>query len=177
MINKYEAVGIGASVVIMALALFLLRMDISQNPELSDALNTEQSALVVTTQDSSEESLREALVQSVDPSGVLQNLVVSDVVIGSGREVAAGDTVTVHYIGTLQNGQEFDNSHKKGQPLTFTVGRGQVIEGWERGIVGMKVGGERMLVVPAEFGYGRQAVGPIPGNSTLVFAIELLSIQ
>lgn len=85
--------------------------------------------------------------------------------------------MTVHYIGTLQNGQEFDNSNKRGEPFTFTVGEGRVIKGWEEGIVGMKVGGKRILVIPAAMGYGQKGYGPIPPGANLVFAIDLLEIK
>jgi FKBP-type peptidyl-prolyl cis-trans isomerase len=104
-------------------------------------------------------------------------LVIDDIVIGTGEEVKEGDTVSVHYIGTLPDGTEFDNSNKRGEPFEFTVGEGRVIKGWEDGLVGMKVGGQRILVIPPELAYGSQAMGPIPANSTLVFAIELLEIK
>lgn len=85
--------------------------------------------------------------------------------------------VVVHYVGTLPDSTEFDNSRRRGQPFTFQVGAGSVIKGWDEGLVGMKVGGQRILVIPPDKGYGAQAVGPIPANSTLVFAIELLEIR
>ncbi|MAZ56424.1 peptidylprolyl isomerase [bacterium] len=88
-----------------------------------------------------------------------------------------GDYVTVHYIGSLPNGQQFDNSYKKGEPFSFKVGDGKVIAGWEEGILGMKVGGQRILVIPASMAYGSKAMGPIPGGSNLVFTVELLSIE
>jgi peptidylprolyl isomerase len=83
----------------------------------------------------------------------------------------------VHYVGTLQNGTEFDNSKKRGQPFEFTVGAGQVIKGWDQGLVGMKVGGQRILVIPPDMAYGERGVGPIPGNATLVFSIELIDVK
>ena len=83
----------------------------------------------------------------------------------------------VHYSGRLENGQEFDNSQKRGAPLEFTVGAGQVIAGWEQGLLGMKVGGERVLNIPPELAYGEQGIGPIPGGATLTFTIELLEIK
>ena len=96
---------------------------------------------------------------------------------GEGEGAAAGNVVTVHYIGTLSDGTKFDSSLDRGEPFTFTLGAGQVIAGWEQGIVGMKVGEKRRLVVPSELGYGAQAIGPIPANSTLIFEVEMLSIQ
>lgn len=104
-------------------------------------------------------------------------IMITDTVQGSGAEAVAGKTVTVNYVGSLENGQVFDASANHGQPFSFTLGVGQVISGWDEGIVGMKVGGKRHLVIPADKAYGAQAVGSIPANSTLVFDVELLSVQ
>ena len=101
---------------------------------------------------------------------------VQDVVVGTGAIAAAGDTLTVNYIGTLTNGTKFDSSFDRGQPFTFVLGTGQVIAGWDQGVPGMRVGGERRLTIPPELAYGNRAVGPIPANSTLVFYITLISI-
>lgn len=108
------------------------------------------------------------------PSG--GTLGVQDLVVGTGPTAATGDTVTVHYVGTLTNGSKFDSSYDRNQPFVFRVGAGQVIAGWDQGVPGMRVGGTRRLNIPPSLGYGNQAVGPIPANSTLVFEIELLSI-
>jgi FKBP-type peptidyl-prolyl cis-trans isomerase len=96
---------------------------------------------------------------------------------GVGEEVKAGDTVEVHYTGTLTNGQKFDSSVDRDQTFSFTVGAGRVIQGWEQGLLGMKEGGVRKLTIPSSLGYGNQTVGPIPANSTLIFEIELISIN
>ena len=104
------------------------------------------------------------------------SLTVEDLVVGTGATAAAGDTVTVHYVGTLLNGTKFDSSYDAGRPFTFKIGAGQVIAGWDQGVPGMKVGGKRRLTIPPSLGYGNQANGPIPPNSTLRFDIELLSI-
>jgi FKBP-type peptidyl-prolyl cis-trans isomerase FkpA len=103
-------------------------------------------------------------------------LVIEDLVVGTGATAAAGDLVTVNYVGTLTNGTKFDSSYDRGQPYSFQVGAGQVIAGWDQGVPGMKVGGKRRLTIPPSLGYGGQANGPIPANSTLVFEIELVSI-
>lgn len=102
------------------------------------------------------------------------NLMVTDSVVGTGAEVTLGTTVTVNYVGKLENGQVFDASANYGQPFSFTLGVQPVIQGWLQGLIGMKVGGKRTLVIPPELGYGGQAVGSIPANSTLIFDIELL---
>jgi FKBP-type peptidyl-prolyl cis-trans isomerase len=95
---------------------------------------------------------------------------------GEGQEAKAGDTVSVHYTGTLENGSKFDSSRDRGQPLRFPLGAGHVIKGWDEGVAGMKVGGKRTLVIPAELGYGSRGIGPIPPNSTLIFDVELMGI-
>jgi FKBP-type peptidyl-prolyl cis-trans isomerase len=102
---------------------------------------------------------------------------ITDTVVGTGQEAKTGDTVSVHYVGTLTDGTEFDQSRKRGQPFKFTLGAGNVIKGWDQGVVGMKVGGKRKLVIPPSLGYGaRGAGGAIPPNATLNFDIELMSI-
>lgn len=100
-----------------------------------------------------------------------------DITVGTGEAAAPGDIVTVHYVGQLTDGKVFDSSRDRGQPFTFELGAGQVIKGWDEGVVGMKVGGTRRLTIAPDFGYGSSAVGPIPANSTLVFDVELLSVE
>jgi FKBP-type peptidyl-prolyl cis-trans isomerase len=110
-----------------------------------------------------------------NPSGP-STLGIVDINVGTGATAAAGDTLTVNYVGTLQNGQKFDSSYDRGTPFTFQLGAGAVIAGWDQGIPGMRVGGKRRLTIPPSLGYGNQAVGPIPANSTLIFEVELVSI-
>lgn len=100
-----------------------------------------------------------------------------DSVVGKGTEAVSGKSVTVHYTGTLKDGTKFDSSVDRKEPFTFSLGAGQVIKGWEQGIVGMKVGGKRKLTIPAELAYGANAVGAIPANSTLIFDVELLEVK
>ncbi len=104
-------------------------------------------------------------------------LLVQDVKVGEGAEAKAGNTVFVHYVGTLTNGTKFDSSRDRGQPFSFTLGRGGVIRGWEQGIPGMKVGGVRKLIIPPELAYGERSIGAIPANATLTFEVELLEVQ
>jgi peptidylprolyl isomerase len=104
-------------------------------------------------------------------------LYVQDVQVGTGDTATAGRQVTVNYTGWLPDGTQFDSSKSAGRtPFSFTPGQGRVIDGWEEGIPGMKVGGLRRLVIPADLGYGASGSGPIPPNSVLVFDVELVSI-
>lgn len=100
-----------------------------------------------------------------------------DTVIGTGSEANPGDTVTVHYTGTLDDGTVFDTSYKRNQPFTFKLGAGSVIAGWDEGVAGMAVGGKRTLIIPPDLGYGNQAIGSIPAGSTLHFEVEVIEIQ
>jgi len=101
----------------------------------------------------------------------------NDVVVGTGDVAVAGKQVTVHYTGVFSDGKKFDSSRDGGVPFTFTLGSGQVIKGWDIGVEGMKVGGKRILIIPPQLGYGSSDYGPIPGNSTLIFEIELLGVK
>ena len=107
------------------------------------------------------------------PSG----LQYTDEVVGEGAGPQSGQTVTVHYTGTFPDGRKFDSSRDRNQPFKFTIGRGQVIKGWDEGVMTMKVGGRRMLTIPSDLAYGpRGAGGVIPPNATLHFDVELLGV-
>ena len=106
-------------------------------------------------------------------------LVIEDIVVGDGAEAKAGDTVSTHYVGVaFSTGEEFDASWNRGAPLDFTVGIGQVIEGWDQGLLGMKVGGRRRLEIPAHLAYGDRGAGSAiaPGES-LIFVVDLLGVR
>jgi len=106
-------------------------------------------------------------------------LEIEDLEEGDGEEAAEGDQLSVNYVGVLyENGEEFDNSYDRGVPFDFPLGGGQVIPGWDEGLVGMKVGGRRQLTIPPDLGYGPQGQPPdIPPDSTLVFVIDLVAIN
>ncbi|HSB43504.1 MAG TPA: FKBP-type peptidyl-prolyl cis-trans isomerase [Nitrospira sp.] len=100
-----------------------------------------------------------------------------DLIVGTGATAQAGQTVTVHYTGWLENGKKFDSSLDRGQPFSFPLGAGRVIKGWDEGVQGMKVGGKRKLTIPSNLGYGaRGAGGVIPPNATLIFEVQLLGV-
>ena len=177
MFNKIELLGIGASILSMALALYLINVETSALT-MSDTSSQLANAVVTVGDGENEQTeLRNALLEGTNQNGTVEKLIIDDVVIGGGVEAKTGDTVSVHYIGTLPNGQEFDNSNKRGEPFQFTLGEGRVIKGWEDGVVGMKVGGKRILVIPSDLAYGDAGYGPIPPKATLVFSIELLGVN
>ena len=112
-----------------------------------------------------------------DKQKLMEKLEIQDIVVGNGAEAKNGNTVSVHYVGTLDNGQKFDSSRDRGQPFEFKLGAGEVIQGWDIGVAGMKIGGKRKLTIPPELGYGDRGVGPIPAGATLHFEVELLGIK
>ena len=103
-------------------------------------------------------------------------LEIVDINVGYGKQARSGNMISVNYIGSLVNGKEFDSSYGRG-PFQFPLGAGMVIKGWDEGVVGMKVGGKRRLIIPSNLGYGNRGVGGIPANSTLIFDIELLEVN
>ena len=106
-----------------------------------------------------------------------KTLEITDDVVGTGAEAKKGNAVKEHHTGTLMNGKKFDSSHDHGdKPFDFTIGAGGVIKGWDQGVVGMKVGGKRKLVIPSDLGYGAAGHGAIPPNAGLKFDIELLEV-
>jgi len=117
-------------------------------------------------------------IELLDIPKQLANLEIDDIKIGEGAEAKPGNRVQVHYTGRLlSNGKQFDSSIGK-KPFSFTLGKGEVIPGWDEGVVGMKVGGKRVLRIPARLAYGRRGMPPeIPGNADLIFDVELLSVQ
>jgi len=121
----------------------------------------------------------------MDAMGGVSTLVQTDVVVGEGEEARAGHSVQVHYTGWLydesaadKKGAKFDSSRDRNQQFAFPLGAGRVIQGWDQGVAGMKVGGQRTLLIPARLGYGAKGSGrSIPPNASLLFAVELLSVS
>ena len=125
------------------------------------------------------ETVQTENINTNKPKTKMTELKIEDSVVGGGTEAKAGDSVTVHYVGSLTNGTVFDASKNHGNDgFTFTLGAGQVIKGWDMGVAGMKVGGKRKLSIPSALAYGDQAVGGglIPANSDLIFEVELIKV-
>ena len=156
-------------------------MEQHQPVDSMDKLNTPQPTLDSThSTGSGQEGSPQAtpITTKLTPTSMQNNgLIITDERVGSGAEAVAGKTITVNYSGTFTNGTKFDSSYDRGQPFTFALGAGQVIAGWDQGFAGMKVGGKRKIVVPPQLGYGPNTYGPIPGNSTLIFEVELLDVK
>ena len=158
-LNRNEKIGVYVGIAV-ALVFFVLSPSFFSSPEN-----------VTGSRDSS----RALSLEDLDTEG-LEDVLVEDVVLGDGDTLKGGERITVHYVGQLLDGTTFDNSLERGSPFTFTLGVGEVIAGWEMGLLGMKVGGVRALVIPPSLAYGDVELGPIPANSTLLFQVMLIEI-
>ena len=138
---------------------------------LNKEVDTLPDAQTINLNSNKEDTMNESNVEDFDVLGI------TTIQQGDGQEAQVGDTVSVHYEGTLSDGTKFDSSYDRGQPFEFTLGENYVIEGWEKGVVGMKVGEIRELKIPSSMGYGESGNGIIPGNAGLIFKIELLEIK
>jgi len=137
-------------------------------------LATPPSASTITSENITEVTA----TPSAKPIMDTNKLIIEDVLVGTGAEATPGKKITVNYTGTLTNGTKFDSSLNPGRtPFEFTLGAGEVIQGWDQGFNGMKVGGKRKLTIPSSMGYGSADMGAIPPNSTLIFEVELLGVQ
>lgn len=179
-IKNIEIIGVVVGVVLTGWFLVSVmkgpevELEIKSNPEVNS--NTTEKQAEVKTEPNATTSNNTNINTNKTMTNITE-LKIEDSVIGTGAEAKAGDTVTVHYVGTLMDGTVFDASKPRGnQGFTFTLGAGQVIKGWDVGVAGMKVGGKRKLTIPSDMAYGNQAVGGvIPANSDLIFEVELLS--
>ncbi len=158
--------GIAVALALAVVALFFI---------FPGLLSFGQPAQTSEVTDGSTTTQTESTTMTTENSNQLQ---ITDESVGTGATAETGDTVTVNYVGSLTNGTVFDASANHGTAgFTFNLGAGQVIKGWDQGIVGMKEGGKRKLVIPADLAYGSQAIGNvIPANSTLVFEVELVKV-
>lgn len=165
---KYFIIIIAAVIVAVGIYYFL--------PTKSDPLQEKQDKSV------RQESVHKPVVEDPKPMenlvGNTNGLKIEDIKVGDGTEAKTGNTISVHYTGTLVNGTKFDSSYDRGEPFSFTLGIGQVIKGWDEGVVGMKIHGKRKLTIPSTFAYGERGVpGAIPPNATLIFEVELLGVR
>ncbi len=186
-VNQGVAIGAG---VIVVLGLLMFGTSVVQSPGDVDSVtntsdfdqvpqaNIEQTAIQTTPEATKPEEIKKETTKIMSEEiTTKEGLKYTDIVVGTGAVAVAGKEVTVHYTGTFTNGKKFDSSVDRGQPLPFLLGAGKVIKGWDLGVAGMKVGGKRQLTIPASLGYGANTYGPIPGNSTLLFDVELLSVK
>ena len=162
--------GIATALALVVVIIFFILPDLSPFGTSTSSTATAENSQITNT---------EITPTTTMPIENVTQLQVTDETVGTGVAAAAGDSVTVNYSGSLTSGVVFDASANHGTTgFTFNLGAGQVIKGWDQGIVGMKEGGKRKLVIPASLAYGDQAVGGvIPANSTLIFEVELLKVQ
>ncbi len=166
------ALAVGLAVIVVAVFFVFPGL----NPFGSAVKAAQTQTAVTTTTTNTNNQAASTTAPTMTTSDGLQ---ITDETVGTGTTAEPGDTVTVNYVGSLTNGTVFDASANHGSSgFSFTLGKGQVIKGWDEGIVGMKVGGTRKLVIPPGLAYGNRAVGGIiPANSTLVFEVELMNVQ
>lgn len=158
--------------VVVALATFGIVYFLNYSNSKSDVLS------IATPTPKTVVAEKDIVVENKDMQENASELKIEDLVVGTGAEAVSGKLISVHYTGTLTNGTKFDSSKDRGEPFEFTLGAGQVIQGWDKGFAGMKVGGKRKLTIPSEMGYGAQgAGGVIPPNATLIFEVELLGVK
>jgi len=166
-LSRNEYIGIGVAVVI-GIAVFVFGLT-----SFSGDVPSAEEAQEYFTQDNT----------STMTNGQANGLIIEDTLVGQGDEAVAGKAVFMQYTGMLEDGTVFDSSKNAGQPFGFVLGQGHVIAGWEQGVPGMKVGGTRRLIIPADMAYGAAGVTApdgtvvIPGNATLIFDVELVAVQ
>jgi FKBP-type peptidyl-prolyl cis-trans isomerase len=184
-LSKGESIGVSIAVVAVIAGFFfwnVLANISSQNSDTSAVQSQlDQMAQQATSSNATINNPVSTNPTSMNPSNqhtLADGLIIQDDTVGTGAVATAGQSVTVNYLGTFEStGKKFDSSYDRNQPFTFVLGAGQVIKGWDEGVAGMKVGGKRTLTVPPSLGYGPNDYGPIPGNSTLVFQVELLGVK
>lgn len=167
-----------AAIIVVVLVLFLLRNEKAGAPTNESSSNKqEEQAKQAEKPDGNDQSQQAEGFNKTNDKPMELGIKTTEEGAGD-RVVKSEDTISVHYTGKLEDGTKFDSSVDRGTPFTFTIGQGQVIQGWEQGLLGMKVGEKRTLTIPSELGYGSRGAGnAIPPNATLIFDVELISIK
>ncbi len=174
--NKNIFIGVGAVGVLIGLFLLVTMGSGKNNSTTSEVKNNITDiipSVVVEVKPTDKPS-----TTSATKNTKMTDLKIEDIKVGTGAEVKSGDTVAIHYTGTLTDGTKFDSSVDRGQPFVTQIGVGRVIKGWDLGVVGMKVGGKRKLYIPSSMAYGEMGAGGVIGpNADLIFDVELLEIK
>ena len=181
-LSKKEWIAVTLAIVVVVLFLGArFFMDFTSSNSTIANINATTGSLDTTKSNpitSPDQNINNDATNTNSTNNMAANLIVKDVKVGTGAEAKAGDLVSVNYTGKFADGKVFDSSIPRGQPFQFTLGAGQVIAGWDQGVAGMKVGGERTLVIPPSLGYGANGYPPvIPPNSTLYFDVTLTAVQ
>lgn len=164
--GKYIFIPVAVVALLVGVGIYLLSNKTADNQTLATATPED---IIVSTAESVASS-------SAEPN--MEGLKIEDITVGTGAEAVSGRKITVNYSGTLTDGTKFDSSYDHGEPFSFNLGAGEVIQGWDKGFAGMKIGGKRKLTISPELGYGAQgAGGVIPPNATLIFEVELLGVE
>lgn len=176
--SLFSPTNIAIGLFVVSLILFSGYYFTSRNKKVTDSTLPEDSTVTekINMQEDKQPATDSANMDFSDYENVGE-LIVEDIQVGNGDEVKEGNLAIVHYTGYLTDGTKFDSSLDRGKTFVFEVGAGEVIAGWDMGVVGMKVGGKRRLVIPAELGYRSSDLGSIPPNSVLVFDVELTGIE
>ena len=162
---------------IIILAIILGQGYLYYNISVDSKINTNNNTNDTSLQKQDSNSYNNTYEKNMN-NNTIEGLKTEDLIIGNGKEAVSGKLVSVNYVGTLLNGKKFDSSYDRNQSFDFALGGGQVIKGWDLGIIGMRVGGKRKLTISPELAYGeREIPGLIPTNSTLVFEVELLDVK
>jgi len=158
-------------IVIILVAIFVVQKFGPRSLSGDNAINTTTQTNATSTQATSTTATSSKKVEE-------PKLIKEDLIIGTGKEISTWNTAVVNYRGTLADGVQFDSSYERGQPFSFVVGAGEVIKGWDEGILGMKVGGKRKLIIPPALAYGNRGIpGTIPPKATLTFEVALVDVR
>jgi FKBP-type peptidyl-prolyl cis-trans isomerase len=165
-------------ILVVVIGIIVYSLNLKDNKMTENTNQNQQNQEEQTPEEQIQENQNQEQPQQQATIFDIQGMTVEVLKEGSGEPAKTGDTVSVHYVGTLENGTKFDSSVDRGEQFPFTLGENRVIQGWELGVLGMKVGEKRKLTIPADLAYGDRAVGNlIPANATLVFEVELFGIN